>query len=233
MDIVLFMIDSSPKETQRDPVRFSRLIEIALKTDIQEINLVSRRDFKIEEPALNQIPEKIVSKEKGIFNKIKPEKLRKNHIQTDHFELASLLAFLGKDLKTTAFFFFEDEPEELTYDGSHSILKFARASSEKSSAILGLKRIPFSGIHQYRLLKGTLVGEGEYRINAAFRVDHPLQSSSNLALMKRFILRPPFFKILDSSLLRNHENAFLDALDTFVKTEPVYGYLPFIPLKIK
>ncbi|MHB8483344.1 MAG: glycosyltransferase family protein [Nitrospiria bacterium] len=231
MDLVLFLIDSSSEGTPRNVERFSRLIEMTLKTEIQEINLVSKREFKTEAPFLNQIPEKVFHQKKGVFNKIVPEKLKKNHIQTQDFELCSLLTFLGKNLKKPAFFFFEDEPDPLTHDGSHSLLKFARVSNEKECSILAIKRISFSEIGGFNLLKGSLVAEGEYRINSAFRANNPLQSSSNLALIKRFILRPAFFKMLPAE--NKLENSFIDTLDLFVRIEPVYGLLPFTPLKIR
>lgn len=231
MELALYLIDPSSSEKPRNAENFSRLIDAALKTEIREINLVSRRDFKTEAPYLNQIPEKMFNQKRGLLNKINPEKLKKNHIQTNHFELGDLLTFLGKNLEKTPFFFFEDEPDALAYDGSHSILKFAQVSREKECAVLGLKRIAFSEIERFDLLKGSLITEGEYRINSAFRANNPLQSSSNLALTKRFILKPAFFKMLAAK--SNLENSFIESLDLFVKTGPVYGLLPFVPLKIR
>ncbi|MBI3592064.1 MAG: hypothetical protein HY099_01010, partial [Nitrospirae bacterium] len=109
MDTAIFLVDPSPEEAARDSGRFDQRMHLILKTEIKEINLVSRRNPQAESSFLDRIPEKIFEK-KGLLNKIKPEKVQKKHIHVDHFELANLLNRLGKESKKEIFIYFEDEP---------------------------------------------------------------------------------------------------------------------------
>lgn len=232
MDIAIFLVDPSPEEAARNEGRFNQLINLILKTEIKEINLVSRRSARAESAFLDRIPEKIFEK-KGMFNKLKPERVQKKHIGVDHFELASLLNGLGRESKKEVFIYFEDERNDLAYDGTDLIQKLLKMASDRMGSIVGMKKIPFTEIANFNLLKGSLVSEGEYQIQSAFRAGKALQSSSNLALTKQFIFKPRFFKLLAQNFAISRENAFIESLDLWAKSEPVFGCLPFQPLKIK
>jgi len=231
MDVAIFLIDPS-QDNPRDYNRFSHLLSLVLKTDIKEINLVSRRSGLEEAPFLDQIPEKIFEK-KGLFNKIRPEKVQKRHLQVDRFDLATLIDRLGRESKKEVLIYFEDETNDLAYDGSDMIQKLLKMASERKGPIVGMKKIPFSEISSSNLLRGTLIAEGEYRIQSVFRAESPLQSSSNLAMTKQFIFNPRFFKLFAQKYALNRENAFIESFDLWARSEPVFGCLPFQPLKIR
>ena len=232
MDIAIFLIDQSMEAIQRDSARFKFLINLVLKTEIKEITLVSRRSARVETSFLDQIPEKIFEK-KGIFNKIKPERVQKRHIQVDNFDLASLLDRLGMETKNEVLIYFEDEWNDLAYDGTDLIQKLINMASDRMGSIIGMKKISFSEISNFNLVRGSLVAAGEYRINSAFRADGALQSSSNLALTNQLILKPRFLRLLAQRFALNREGAFIESLDFWARSEPVYGCLSFQPLKIK
>jgi hypothetical protein len=232
MDVAIFLVDPSSEEESRDSNRFNHLIHLILKTEIKEINLVSRRSALAEAYYLDQIPEKIFEK-KGLINKIRPEKIQKRHLQVDRFDLATLIDRLGRESKREVLIYFEDEWNDLAYDGSDLIRKLLKMASERMGSIVGMKKIPFSEISNSNLLRGILIAEGEYRIQSVFKAKSPLQSSSNLAMTRQFILKPLFFKLFAQKFALNRENAFIESLDLWARSEPVFGSLSFQSLKIK
>jgi len=232
MDISIFLIDPSNHGIPRDSARFQRLIDVILSTDIKEINLVSGRSPHYEATFLEKIPIKVFES-KGLFNKLKPNKLLKRHISTDQFELGMLLDKLGKENKNVAFIYYEDDRNDLAYDGSDLIVKFLKMFYERKGLIVGMKKISFDEISKHDLIKGDFLSEGEYHIRSVFRVERALQASSNLALSRRFILNSPFFELLSQHIAVNEKTAFIESLDYWSRTKPVFGCLPFQPLKIK
>jgi hypothetical protein len=233
MDLTIFVIDPSPKESERNSQGFIRIIDAVLKTEAQEIVLVSMRDPRYEEAFLKQIPVKTFEAKKGLFSKTVRFDLKKRHLQTDRFEPGFLLNSLGKNIGHSALFFFEDEPTDLAFDGKHAIIKLIEMAEQKKTMVFGIKKISFSEVGQHLLVKGSSVSEGEYRLSALFQTGNPLQSPSNLALSNRFILNPSFFKRLDENMNKESKTAFFNTLESLINKEAVYGFLPFKPVKIK
>ncbi len=233
MDITIFVIDPSPKESQRNAQGFIRIIDAILKTDAQEIVLVSMRDPRYEEGFLKQIPIKTFEGKKGLFSKFVRLELKKRHFQIDQFEPGVLINSLGKNIGHSALFFFEDEPTDLAFDGKHAMIKLIEMAEQKNTMVFGIKKISFSEVGQHLLVKGSLISEGEYRISALFRTGNPLQSPSNLALSNRFILHPSFFTRLDENMKKESKTAFFNTLESLINKEAVHGFLPFKPVKIK
>lgn len=232
MDVSIFLIDPSGEGVLRDEARFNHLIELILGTEIKEINLVSQRPAEYEAVFLNRIPAKIFKTE-GLLNKIRTTKLRKRHLHADQFDLGFLLNQIGQGIKNEALIYYEDDPNDLAYDGTDMINKFLKIFNARRGSILGMKKIDFAEISGFDLLKGNLLSEGEYQIRSAFRVDTALQASSNLAVTKRFMFTPFFFQVLSHNMLVNQKTAFVESIDRLARTRPVFGCLPFYPIRIK
>ncbi|MBI1824744.1 MAG: hypothetical protein HY200_01150 [Nitrospirae bacterium] len=232
METAFFLIDPSDESIPRDSERFKRLVQIILNTEIREFYLVSRRPAQEEVSFLEAIPEKRFEK-KGLINRLLPERLQKQHLQTDQFEMSALMERLGHVTHRELFFYFEDDRNDLAYDGQDWIWKLMNMAKQRGGSSVGMRKIAFSDIPGSDLLKGNLVSEGEYQIRAVFRGERALQSSSNLALTKRFLMKPDFIRFLSQNRPKYGETAFIESLNLWARSESLYGSLSFQPLKIK
>jgi len=232
MDITIFIVDPALPDVPRNGERFTKLIETILRNEIREIVLISRRESRSEKSFLDRIPEKRFENP-GFFGRFAADRLQKKHLRCESYLISDLIAHFdwksGRDL----FLYFEENSSPVSHDGVDFIDKLIQVRKERSGSAVGIRKISFGEVRDAILLKGTLFSEGIYRIQSAFRGESALKTPSNLALTHILLLENALVSAMMIDPAPGGESRFIDRLDSWAHVNPVYGVLPFRPIRIR
>ncbi|WP_440706370.1 UTP--glucose-1-phosphate uridylyltransferase GalU [Heyndrickxia oleronia] len=127
--------------------------------------------------------------------------------------------------------FIGDEPfavllgDDIVRSNKPCLKQLMEQYEEYERTILGIKQIDYEDVPKYGIIDAHKVGNKLYQINHL--VEKPLidDAPSNLAIMGRYILKPPIFTILANLKPgANGEIQLTDAIDQLNQTEEILGY---------
>ncbi len=106
------------------------------------------------------------------------------------------------------------------------LMRMIELYEELKGPVLALEQVPMSDIHRYGVIDGVKEGDGVYRINNLVEKPKAHDAPSDLAIIGRYILTPDIFSVLEKSTPgKGGEIQLTDAIQTLLKTRPVYGFL--------
>ncbi len=92
-------------------------------------------------------------------------------------------------------------------------------------SIIAIQRVPQDQTYQYGIVEGEKVGDRMVRVEQLFEKPKPGTTSSNLAIIGRYILQPEIFKILEGTAPgHGGEIQLTDAMLALSKQRPMYAY---------
>ena len=99
------------------------------------------------------------------------------------------------------------------------------AFEEKQTSILGVQPVPMSDVHKYGIVKGHLLADRLYQVEALVEKPSVENAPSNIAILGRYIITPQIFDILENTKPgKNGEIQLTDALEVLALKESMYAY---------
>jgi UTP--glucose-1-phosphate uridylyltransferase len=129
--------------------------------------------------------------------------------------------------------FIGDEPfavllgDDIVQGGEQPCLKqMIDLYNRYNSSIIGIQPVGEEEISRYGIIEGENLEDRFYNIHNLIEKPQRGETSSNLAIMGRYILTPRIFDILgEHTIGAGGEIELTDAIDRLNEIEPVYGYL--------
>jgi UTP--glucose-1-phosphate uridylyltransferase len=126
--------------------------------------------------------------------------------------------------------FVKDEPfivllsDDLLGQDSVTLREMIRIYEEKKAPVIAVEDVPRENVQRYGIIDGRL-RDGVYEIRDMVEKPRPEDSPSNQGIIGRYILTPEIFDILEKQKPgAGGEIQLTDALKTFVRKKPIYGY---------
>jgi UTP--glucose-1-phosphate uridylyltransferase len=95
---------------------------------------------------------------------------------------------------------------------------------EKNESVIALMAVPPDEVHQYGVIKGQVIEERLFRVEATVEKPPAHEAPSRMAIIGRYILRPEIFSILSNLPPgRGGEIQLTDGLSQLVKERKVFG----------
>jgi UTP--glucose-1-phosphate uridylyltransferase len=95
---------------------------------------------------------------------------------------------------------------------------------EKNESVIALMSVPADEVHQYGVIKGQVIEERLFRVEATVEKPPAHEAPSRMAIIGRYILRPEIFSILSNLPPgRGGEIQLTDGLSQLVKERKVFG----------
>jgi|SRR5579885_1118951 UTP--glucose-1-phosphate uridylyltransferase len=105
-----------------------------------------------------------------------------------------------------------------------ALAQLMRVFEADTGAVLGIKQVPTTQVHQYGIIAPRKVGEGLYRVLDMVEKPSPERAPSRLAVIGRYVLSPTIFPILErTSPGKNGEIQLTDALRRLAREAPVFA----------
>ena len=96
---------------------------------------------------------------------------------------------------------------------------------EYNTTILGVQKVPESDVSKYGIVEGIHIEDKVYKVKDMVEKPSPEETSSNIAILGRYIITPDIFEILESTKPgKNGEIQLTDALQTLIGREAMYAY---------
>ena len=96
---------------------------------------------------------------------------------------------------------------------------------EKNESVIALMAVPKEEVHQYGVIKGHVIEERLFRVEAMVEKPPVHEAPSRMAIIGRYILRPEIFSILSNLPPgRGGEIQLTDGLSQLVKERKVFGW---------
>jgi UTP--glucose-1-phosphate uridylyltransferase len=95
---------------------------------------------------------------------------------------------------------------------------------EKNESVIALMAVPEEEVHQYGVIKGHVIEERLFRVEAMVEKPPVHEAPSRMAIIGRYILRPEIFSILSNLPPgKGGEIQLTDGLSQLVKERKVFG----------
>src|ERR671923_737768 len=95
---------------------------------------------------------------------------------------------------------------------------------EKQESVVALMEVPDAEVHQYGVIKGRVMKERLYQIEATVEKPSAKEAPSRMAIIGRYVLRPEIFSILQNLPPgRGGEIQLTDGLAQLVRERKVFG----------
>lgn len=96
---------------------------------------------------------------------------------------------------------------------------------EYNTTILGVQQVPESDVSKYGIIEGIHIEDRVYKVKDMVEKPSPEETSSNIAILGRYIITPDIFDILENTKPgKNGEIQLTDALQTLIGREAMYAY---------
>jgi UTP--glucose-1-phosphate uridylyltransferase len=126
--------------------------------------------------------------------------------------------------------FVKDEPfavvlsDDLLLPESTALTDMIRIYEKKKAPVIAVEEVPRENVQRYGIIDGKLK-DGVYEISDLVEKPKPEDAPSSMGIIGRYILTPEIFDILEKQKPgAGGEIQLTDALRTFVKKQPIYGY---------
>jgi UTP--glucose-1-phosphate uridylyltransferase len=126
--------------------------------------------------------------------------------------------------------FVKDEPfvvvlsDDVLGGESTALMDMIRIYEEKKAPVIAVENVPRENVRRYGIIDGKLK-DGVYEITDMVEKPKPEDAPSTMGIIGRYILTPEIFDILEKQKPgAGGEIQLTDALKTFVKKSPIYGY---------
>jgi UTP--glucose-1-phosphate uridylyltransferase len=87
--------------------------------------------------------------------------------------------------------------DDLIYNGGESCLKqMAKIYDEHRCGLIGVQRVPSEEVHSYGIIEGDAMRDRLWKINSLVEKPQPDETSSDIAIVGRYILTPSIFNHL-------------------------------------
>ncbi|MGI6442241.1 MAG: UTP--glucose-1-phosphate uridylyltransferase [Synergistaceae bacterium] len=117
-------------------------------------------------------------------------------------------------------------PDDVMISNPAVLTQLDIVRSKYGGSILCLEKVNPNETSRYGIVDAEEIETGIYKINALVEKPEPKNAPSNLAIMGRYILSSSIFKHLKQIKPgKGKEYQLTDAIDSMLKTEPVYGYI--------
>jgi UTP--glucose-1-phosphate uridylyltransferase len=123
-----------------------------------------------------------------------------------------------------------DEPfavmlaDDLIDNETPCIRQLLNIFEEKNESVIALMAVPQNEVHQYGVIKGHVIEERLFRVEAMVEKPPVDEAPSRMAIIGRYILRPEIFSILSNLPPgRGGEIQLTDGLSQLVKERKVFG----------
>lgn len=89
---------------------------------------------------------------------------------------------------------------------------------------IAVREVPREHVNRYGIVNATPLGLGQHCVNSLVEKPDPSTTSSNLAIVGRYILQPTIFDVLaELPPGKNGEIQLTDGLSILLQSEPIYG----------
>ena len=98
-------------------------------------------------------------------------------------------------------------------------------SEEKKESVIALRRVPDHEVQRYGIVQGKPLGDRLYEVESMVEKPHPNETTSRLAIIGRYILRPEIFALLERAAPgKGGEIQLTDGIADLARQKKVYGY---------
>ena len=206
------------------------IIEEAVESGIEEILIISGRNkrsiedhfdksFELERELLEQGKEDLLKEVQKISNLANVYYIRQK-------EPKGLGHAIG-----CAETFVKDEPfavllgDDIVDSKTPCLKQLVDCHSQYRTSIIGVQEVPKEDVSKYGIVEGKFIEDNVYIVNNLIEKPRPEETSSNIAILGRYIVNPGIFDaIRDTKPGRNGEIQFTDALRILKETEVMYAY---------
>lgn len=95
---------------------------------------------------------------------------------------------------------------------------------ETDESVVALMQVPESEVHQYGVIKGTVIRDRLYRVEATVEKPPAAEAPSRMAIIGRYVLRPEIFSILQGQAPgKGGEIQLTDGLSQLVRDRKMFG----------
>ncbi len=96
---------------------------------------------------------------------------------------------------------------------------------EYQTSILGVQTVPMEDTSKYGIVEGKQVDDGVYKVSDLVEKPAPGTTTSNIAILGRYIITPQIFELLETAQPGSGgEIQLTDALMRLGKMQPIYAY---------
>jgi UTP--glucose-1-phosphate uridylyltransferase len=114
--------------------------------------------------------------------------------------------------------------DDLLNQDSTTLKDMIRIYEDKKAPVIAVENVPRENVQRYGIIAGKLK-DGVYEITDLVEKPKPEDAPSNQGIIGRYILTPEIFDILEKQKPgAGGEIQLTDALKTFVRKKPIYGY---------
>ena len=104
------------------------------------------------------------------------------------------------------------------------IQQLLKIFNDTEESVVALMEVPQSEVHQYGVIKGTVIKERLYQVEATVEKPSAREAPSRMAIIGRYVLRPEIFAILQNLPPgRGGEIQLTDGLAQLVRERKVFG----------
>lgn len=115
--------------------------------------------------------------------------------------------------------------DDIVYSNKPCLKQMIEIYDKYKTTILGIQEVPREDVNKYGIVEGKIVENRIYKVNSLIEKPEIKDTSSNLAVLGRYIVSPTIFEILkDTNPGKNGEIQLTDALSELAKCETVYAF---------
>ncbi|MEL7597565.1 MAG: UTP--glucose-1-phosphate uridylyltransferase GalU, partial [Clostridiaceae bacterium] len=97
--------------------------------------------------------------------------------------------------------------------------------NEYKTTILGVQTVPKEDVSKYGIVEGLHIEDRVYKVKNLIEKPSVKETSSNVAILGRYIITPEIFNILENTIPgKGGEIQLTDALKTLISKEAMYAY---------
>ncbi len=97
--------------------------------------------------------------------------------------------------------------------------------NEYKTTILGVQTVPKEDVSKYGIVEGLHIEDRVYKVKNLIEKPSVEETSSNVAILGRYIITPEIFNILENTIPgKGGEIQLTDALKTLISKEAMYAY---------
>ena len=206
------------------------IVEEAVEAGIEDILIIISRDKEAIQDHFDKSPElEWELEKKGDMESL--EKIRKISSMVNIYYIRQTQALgLGHAI-LCAKNFVGDEPfavllgDDVVYSDQACIGQMIKVYEKYKTSILGVQRVAREDIDKYGNLKGTLLEDGIYKVEALVEKPEAHEIYSDMAVLGRYIISPGIFKVLeDTRPGKDGEIQLTDGLNILAKKENIHAY---------
>ena len=95
---------------------------------------------------------------------------------------------------------------------------------ETEESVVALMQVPESEVHQYGVIKGTVIRDRLYKVEATVEKPRAAEAPSRMAIIGRYVLRPEIFSFLQGQAPgKGGEIQLTDGLAQLVRDRKMFG----------